>query len=83
MHSHWTPATDAWRDFIKKHPELGLSGSAYSWAAFRRRNGEQLHKQGILRRTPRGAFVADADRFDAAAFDLVARQYDDSDAQAA
>ena len=74
--SHWQPLTEVLPQFIKNHPELGLSGSKVAVRNFSARYGDVLIKAGIGRKAHlRAPLIVDTTRFDAAAFELVSTGY--------
>lgn len=68
----WVPASDAWLEFARKHPEFGIAPTQGSWIHFSRTHVEKLIEcDVVLRSMYRNRLLADAGRFEQAVFNLL------------
>lgn len=68
----WRPASDAWLDFARTHPEFGIRPTGNSWIHFQRTHAQALIDADVIRRIAyRGRMLADATRFEQATFNLL------------
>lgn len=68
----WVYAPEAWRQFAKNHPELGIRPTGNSWVHFQRTHAKTLIAADVIRRSAfRGRMLADSTRFDQATFNLL------------
>jgi hypothetical protein len=68
----WVPASEAWKDFAKAHPEFGVRPTENSWIHFQRTHAPTLIKADVIRRIAfRGRMLADTRRFEHATFNLL------------
>lgn len=71
---NWAPLRLVFRQFIAAHPELGLRATQNTYNTFTRVHGPALVAMDVLRKAGlRSPYIADVNRFDAAAFELVSR----------
>jgi hypothetical protein len=71
--TNWKTASTLWLDFAKAYPELGYSGNQNSWLPFQRRHEQRLKAFGVIHQTgARNSMIAEVDRFECVAFDLLA-----------
>lgn len=71
-HRAWIPASDAWIEFAKAHPEFGVKPTGNSWIHFQRTHAEKLIEADVIRRIAyRGRMLADTTRFEQATFNLL------------
>lgn len=69
MDNHWVPARAAWANFCARHPGFGLNGGEGSYIWFIRNHADKM--SGVLKKTINRRWLADAENFDAAAFNLL------------
>lgn len=70
--SQWIPASDAWMEFARNHPEFGVKPTESSWIYFQRVHAKALIEADVIRRIAyRGRMLADTLRFDGATFNLL------------
>ena len=68
----WIPASDAWKQFAKSHPEFGVKPTDHSWIYFQRTYAHKLVEADVIRRIAyRGRMLADTTRFEVATFNLL------------
>lgn len=79
----WEPMRTLHREFVEAHPELGLQASEITYKNFCRLFAPRLVDMGVARRVlgVRSPLIADASRFDQAAFDLVTMASEEAIAQ--
>lgn len=70
--SQWIPASDAWMEFARNHPEFGVKPTESSWIYFQRTHAKALIEADVIRRIAyRGRMLANTARFDMATFNLL------------
>lgn len=68
----WVPASEAWKEFARTHPEFGARPTDNSWIHFQRTHAEKLIEADVIRRSVyRGRMLADTSRFELAVFNLL------------
>lgn len=68
----WIPASEAWFNFVRNHPEFGVKPTESSWIHFQRTHAKTLIDADVIRRIAwRGRMLADTSRFDTATFNLL------------
>lgn len=68
----WIPASEAWMQFARNHPEFGVKPTESSWIHFQRVHAKALIEADVIRRIAyRGRMLADTARFDTATFNLL------------
>ena len=67
--SEWQTGPQAWGEFVRRHPELGLSPGRWSFHNFLRQHRAALVGCDAIRLAQGRHWVAHVDRFCAAAFD--------------
>ncbi|WP_131111287.1 hypothetical protein [Sulfuricystis thermophila] len=68
----WIPASEAWFNFVRDHPEFGVKPTESSWIHFQRTHAKALIDADVIRRIAwRGRMLADTSRFDTATFNLL------------
>jgi hypothetical protein len=67
--NNWKPAREVWADFCKRNPGFGLNGGDGSYVWLIRTHACAL--SGVLKKTINRRWLADAESFDAAAFNLL------------
>jgi hypothetical protein len=71
-HRGWIPASDAWIEFARNHPEFGVKPTINSWIHFQRTHAASLIQADVIRRIAfRGRMLADTTRFEQATFNLL------------
>jgi hypothetical protein len=64
----WRNASEVWDGFANKHPQLRLKSGKWAMHNFLRSHKEQLRCSDVIRLVRGRFWIADAKRFDAAAF---------------
>lgn len=68
----WIPASEAWKNFAREHPEFGIRPTENSWVHFQRTHAQKLIEIGVIQRTLyRRRMLADNERFETATFNLL------------
>lgn len=68
----WVPASEAWKEFARNHPEFGARPTENSWVHFQRTHAAKLIEADVVRRIAfRGRMLADTRRFELAVFNLL------------
>lgn len=68
----WVTSADAWRSFIKTHPELGYREGKWQFHNFLRFHREHLIAKDAIRKARKRFWVAHLSRFIEAAFECAA-----------
>lgn len=66
---NWLPARQAWSEFCKANPGLGLSGTADSFIWFTRSHGPAMIAAGVMRKAKSRKLLIDATRFGQVCFE--------------
>ncbi len=61
--TEWTTATDAWKVFVKRHPELGYRPGHWTFHHFLRFHREALIQRDAIRKAKRRFWIAHVERF--------------------
>lgn len=70
--SGWVPASEAWQDFARRHPEFGIRPTENSWIHFSRTHAEKLIEHDVVRRSAfRKRLLANSERFESSVFNLL------------
>lgn len=67
--TNWLTGTDAWKQFVHKHPELGYRPGKWGFHNFLRYYRSPLMEADAIRLAKRRFWVANPERFCAVAFE--------------
>ncbi len=71
QHEHsWVTGHEAWRQFIRVHPELGYRDGPQNFYNFLRRYRDVLVSRGVMRRAKHRFWIAHKQRFIEVAFEV-------------